>query len=242
MQPAAVASSRSTSPCRAAAPTAPSPGACSTACSRTSASRSRHQRDQRRRHERRGAGLRHVVGGRDGARAGARRISGGASATPRGSARCSPRLSTALIGTTSLDIRRPSWRSTCMTRLLSPYQLNPLNFNPLRAVLEQSSTSSGCGPDAARSSCSSPPPTCAPARCKVFTRTRSRVDVRAGLGLPAVHVPGRRDRRRALLGRRLHGQSGDLPADLRLRSARRGDRPHQSDRATGRADDRDARS
>ena len=35
-----------------------------------------------------------------------------------------------------------------------------------------------------------------------------------GLGLPADAVPGGRDRRRALLGRRLHGQSGPVPAVL----------------------------
>ena len=56
-----------------------------------------------------------------------------------------------------------------------------------------------------------------------------------GVGLPAVPVPGGRDRRRGLLGRRLYGQSGDLPADLFLRHARRADRPHQPDRAAGAA-------
>ena len=48
-----------------------------------------------------------------------------------------------------------------------------------------------------------------------------------GLGLPAVHVPGGRDRRRGLLGRRLHGQPRHLPADLPLRQPGRGRRPHQ---------------
>ncbi len=65
---------------------------------------------------------------------------------------------------------------------------------------------------------------------------RERADhrrCRDGLGLPALHVPGRRDRRRGLLGRRLHGQSRDLPAHLQLRQPRRRGRAHQPDVPSG---------
>ena len=50
-----------------------------------------------------------------------------------------------------------------------------------------------------------------------------------GLGLPAVPLPGGRDRRRVLLGRRLHGQPAALPADLPDRLRGRADRPDQPD-------------
>ena len=54
-----------------------------------------------------------------------------------------------------------------------------------------------------------------------------------GVGLPADAVPERGDRRRALLGRRLLGQSGALPAVLRNGERRHCPRADQSDRAQG---------
>ena len=117
-----------------------------------------------------------------------------------------------------------------MTRLFSPYQLNPLELqSAARRARASRSISSGCARSAV----------------KLFLSRHQRAHLqgqglrndeitrrrRARLGLPAVPVPGGRDRRRGLLGRRLHGQPGDLPADLRLRVDRRHHRPHQSDRA-----------
>ena len=87
------------------------------------------------------------------------------------------------------------------------------------ACSSRRSISSDCAQRAARSSSTSPPPTCAPARSRSSSNDEIVGGRGAGLGLPAVPVPGGRDRRRGLLGRRLHGQSGDLPADLRLRHA-----------------------
>ena len=63
-----------------------------------------------------------------------------------------------------------------------------------------------------------------------------------GFGGAAERLPGRRHRRRGLLGRRLYGQSRDLPADLQLPVARRGDRAGQSADAEGDARRRRARS
>ena len=50
----------------------------------------------------------------------------------------------------------------------------------------------------------------------------------AGLGLPAGHVPGRRDRRRGLLGRRLFRQSDHHPAHPGMRVGRHDPGRHQS--------------
>ncbi len=95
-------------------------------------------RDQRRGDERGRAGLRP---GRGRARGCPRRrspASGGGSATPRRWARCSPRCSTGCSHNHSLDYSPAFLMLDLMSRLLSPYQLNPANYNPLRHVLEQS--------------------------------------------------------------------------------------------------------
>ena len=65
---------------------------------------------------------------------------------------------------------------------------------------------------------------------RALTYFSAREDFRRigdGLGLPARRVPGGRDRRRALLGRRLSRQSGDLPVLPRHRQRRRADRADQ---------------
>ena len=90
-----------------------------------------------------------------------------------------------------------------MTRLMSPYQFNPFNINPLRHVLTQSV-------DFDRLNC-----------CKSLKIFLSATNVRTGkirmfkigapsadafrIRLPAVHVSSRRDQWRSLLGRRIHG-------------------------------------
>ena len=48
-----------------------------------------------------------------------------------------------------------------VTRMFSPYQINPLNLNPLRDILGSRWTSPPCA-SARTLSCSSQPPTCAP--------------------------------------------------------------------------------
>ena len=106
-----------------------------------------------------------------------------------------------------------------LSRYFSPYDVNPLNINPLQDLIERfvdfealrafsdlqifiSATNVQTG------------------RVRIFS---AREDYRRGgdgVGLSADAVPCRRDRRRALLGRRLSRQSGDLsvfPYDHRLK-------------------------
>ena len=126
-----------------------------------------------------------------------------------------PSMIDKMMGNNSLDNSPAFMFFDILSRLMSPYELNPMNLNPLRDVLEASSISTCCA-RVARSSCS----------CRRPTSDRQGPDVREPrdrprpgprLGLPAVPVPERDDRRRGLLGRRLHGQPGDFPADLRQR-------------------------
>ena len=102
----------------------------------------------------------------------------------------------------------------------SPSQLNPFDLNPLRDLIEQPGRlrAVACAP--ARSSCSSVPRRPTPASCACFAR-RTHPGHAAGLRLPAQDPSCGGDRRRALLGRRLLGESCGLPAVLRLRFERR---------------------
>ena len=97
-----------------------------------------------------------------------------------------------------------------VARYMSPYDLNPLNINPLRDLIERFVDF-----DAVRAVPGHEPVHLGdqrahrpPARVSAGQDHRRRDH---GVGLPAVPVSRGRDRRRALLGRRLHGQSGDLP-------------------------------
>ena len=78
-----------------------------------------------------------------------------------------------------------------------------------------------------------------PARLSAGEDHRRRRD---GVGLPAVSVSRGRDRRRALLGRRLHGQSGDLPVLRRDADRGRAGGADQSGRAQRRRRTRRPRS
>ena len=94
-----------------------------------------------------------------------------------------------------------------LSRYWSPYDLNPLNINPLKEpdrALRRFRR--GCAATAA-ASCSSPPPTSTAASSACSRAPRCQRGSRDGVGLPAAAVPGGRDRRRALLGRRLQRQS-----------------------------------
>ena len=97
-----------------------------------------------------------------------------------------------------------------VARYMSPYDLNPLNINPLRDLIERFVDF-----DAVRAcedvSLFISATNVHTGRLRVFPQEKITADVDHGVGLPAVSVPRGRDRRRALLGRRLHGQSGDLP-------------------------------
>ena len=259
LRPAGVARRRmaagaSTSPCRAAARTAPSPGACSTgfleeddleieAISATSAGAT----------ERRGAQARLA------ARRQRRRPRSGS--TPSG---CASPVSKARSARRSIDWLRavsparpspracsssapPSSPTEAVTRVFSPYQFNPANYHPLRAIVEEMIDPDGDGARAAAPSSSSTPPTSATAsRGSSRRRDHRRRDPR--LGLPARALPGHRDRRpahrppRGVLGRRLHRQPGALPALLPDADARHRHRPHQPALPRRAADDRGGNS
>src|SRR5262245_35701504 len=60
-----------------------------------------------------------------------------------------------------------------LSRFWSPYDLNPLNINPLKELIERFVDSRRCAATA-RTSCSSRRPTCAPASCACSPGRRSR--------------------------------------------------------------------
>ena len=137
---------RSTSRCRAAARTARSPGACSTGCSRTSGSRFEgHQRHQRRRGQCRRALL--WADGRRARRrqAGAENLLAAHRAMRRCSRRCSRRPGDRLTHNHGLE-NSPAYAAfDILSRVFSPYQLNPLNINPLEdRCWRRSSISRSC--------------------------------------------------------------------------------------------------
>ena len=181
-------------------------------------------------------------GGREGAQEGARAISGGASAHAALFSPLQPSPFDRLTHNHGARLFAGLLVFDLMTRLLSPYQFNPLNFNPLRARARAVGRFRARCAAARPSSCSCRATNVRTGKIKVFTNDEIDGGRRDGLGLPAVHVPGGRDRRRGLLGRRLHGQSRHLPADLWLRVAGRADRAHQPDRAAAKCRRRRARS
>ena len=138
-----------------------------------------------------------------------------------------------LMGRWTLDTSPAYVAMDLMSRVLSPYDLNPLGFNPLRQVLAESI-------DFER---------LARSPIKLFITATQRADrprahlpqrrdhgrCAAGLGLPADHVPRGRDRRRGLLGRRLCRQSDHHAARARKRRARHHPGADQSGEAAGHA-------
>jgi NTE family protein len=92
----------------------------------------------------------------------------------------------------------------------SPSQLNPFDLNPLRDLLQRQSTSSALRADSpfklfiARRHANS-------GKLRVFREPELTIDVLlASACLPRIHHPGR-DRRRAVLGRRLLGEPAVFP-------------------------------
>jgi NTE family protein len=122
---------------------------------------------------------------------------------------------------------RPCRRATSFfdvaSRFASPYEFNPLNVNPL-ARRGRGDRQFRRGARAVRQHlklCSSPRPMCYSGQDpRVLPGRRSTLDaVMASACLPQL-FPGGGNRRRALLGRRLHGQSAALSAVLRNRHLR----------------------
>ena len=100
----------------------------------------------------------------------------------------------------------PPWLGA-FSQLWSPYDLNPLNINPLKELIERFRR---FRPDPRRPR---PPPLRLGHQCahRRAARVRPRRDHRRGrdgVGLPAALVPRGGDRGRSLLGRRLQQQSG----------------------------------
>ena len=170
-----------------------------------------HQRHQRRRHERRGAGRGY---GRGRAAEGARSSSPSSGAGRRRGAASSNRLATA----------GPSWRrpggldQTAAAIAMFGWMTQIALALPVQSAQHQSAARHAAARQSISTRCSSCDCT-APVHLRhqrahrqdaSLHRRRGHGRCGAGLGLPADRVPGGRDRRRSLLGRRLHGQSGDL--------------------------------
>ena len=115
----------------------------------------------------------------------------------------------------------------------TPLRIQSARHQPAaRRARTSSSTSPACAP-APRRSCSSPRPTSGPARSHVFDGPSLTVDhILASACLPN-DLQGGRDRRRALLGRRLHRQPAAVPAVLRGPRRRHRAGPDQPGRAAG---------
>ena len=89
--------------------------------------------------------------------------------------------------------------------LFSPYDFNPLGFDPFRKLLEAhvdfALLRTSAGPELLIAATD-----VATGRPRLFRRREITVECGAGLGLPADHPPRRHHRRPGLLGRRLLGQ------------------------------------
>ena len=101
--------------------------------------------------------------------------------------------------------------------MFSPYELNPLGLNPLRDLLVEQVDFDAVNalPDLQGLCHRDQRAHRAAAGLRARARSRSSG---ARLGLPAADVPGGRDRRRGLLGRRLHRQPRALSAAEQRRS------------------------
>ena len=138
-----------------------------------------------------------------------------------------------LLGRWTLDTSPVFVALDLMARIFSPYDLNPQGANPLRDILADCVDFErvGGGADQAvrhRHQCAHR------ARARVPQR-RADAGRAARLGLPADAVPGHRDRRRGLLGRRLCRQSDHHAVGARVRVERHDPRAGQSGRAPGHA-------
>ena len=191
----------------------------------------RHLRHVGRRHERRRAGRRLRCRRRRGRPGGAWRRSGAACRMPRCSARSGARRSTSCSAAGRSITRRCSSPSTCMRACSRPTISTRCGVNPLREILAECVDFDAAGASADQA---------VRHRHQRAHRPRPRVSQRraharrpARLGLPADHVPGRRDRRRALLGRRLRRQSHHHAAGARVHVERHDPGADQSGRAAG---------
>ena len=112
------------------------------------------------------------------------------------------------------------------SKYLSPYDVNPLNINPLKDLIERFVDFEGLRADPrvifiAATNVQT-------GRLHIFPREQDLRRGGDGIGLPAGGVSRGRDRRRLLLGRRLSRQSGALSLLPHHQHRRRADRADQS--------------
>ena len=122
-----------------------------------------------------------------------------------------------LMGRWTLDTSPAYLAIDLMSRVFSPYDLNPTGFNPLRQVLAESIDFERLVASPIKLFITAT--NVHTGRGRIFRNGQITPDVLLGLGLPSHHVPGCRDRRRGLLGRRLCRQS-DHHARLSARATR----------------------
>ena len=122
-----------------------------------------------------------------------------------------------------------------VSQYLSPYDFNPLNINPLKDLIERfvdfEAIRKCRDPAAVRHRHQ-----CADRAAAHFLARQDHRRRDPRLGLPAAAVPRGRDRRRALLGRRLSRQPVDLPAVQQDADRGRAADPDQSAGAPHHAD------
>ena len=123
---------------------------------------------------------------------------------------------------------------TAWSRYLSPYDVNPLNINPLKELIERFVDFEGLRADPRALFVAAT--NVQTGQLHVFPPEKISAEAVMALGLPAGGVSRGGNRRRSLLGRRLSRQSGALP--VLPRDANRGpaDRADQSARAPQAAD------
>jgi NTE family protein len=138
-----------------------------------------------------------------------------------------------LMGRWTLDASPVYVAMDLASRLFSPYDLGIAALNPLADIL-----SAHIDFDRLQASPIKVFVTATNVRSgrgRVFRNAELTPEVSARVRLPAHDVPGDRDRRRPLLGRRLLGQSDDHAAGARMQFQRHGPGADQSGRAAGNA-------
>ena len=134
-----------------------------------------------------------------------------------------------LLGRWTLDYSPMFVAMDMMARVFSPYDLSPSGANPLRNILAEVRRFRPA--DASADQALRHRDQCPHRTRPGLPQRRDHAGRAARVGLPADHVPGHRDRRRELLGRRLFRQSDHHPAGTRMPLARHHPRPDQSGRA-----------
>ena len=138
-----------------------------------------------------------------------------------------------LLGRWTLDNSPVFVAMDLASRLFSPYDLNPGGFNPLREILAETIDFERLARAPIKVFVTAT--NVRTGRGHVFRNARDHAGRAARLGLPADPVPGHRDRRRALLGRRLFRQPDHHAAGARMHLAGHHPRPDQPGRAPGHA-------